>query len=561
MRKVPPFFRGVIYGKLGDGTTTEQHVPVQVSGLMEVTAMAAGQAHSLALKSDGTVWAWGNNAFGQLGDGTTTDRHTPVQVSGLAGITAIAGGYFHSLALKSDGTVWAWGNNAHGELGDGTTTNRHIPVQVSGLTGVTAIAGGQYHSLALKSDGTVWAWGNNYTGQLGDGTTTDRYTPVQVSGLTGVTAIAGGYFHSLALKSDGTVWAWGDNDNGELGDGTTTIRLTPVQVSSLTGVIAIAGGSNHHGLALKSDGTVWAWGYNAYGQLGDGTTTSRSSPVQVSGLTGVTVIAGGSVHSLALKSDGTVWAWGKNGYGQLGDGTTTDRSLPAQVSGLTGVIAIAAGGYHNLALKATLALITNLTASPGSPEVYPGDPVSVDLDIQGANDLYAAQATCTVDPAILEPQSGVFGGFFDPINRIVAANEVDAVAGTWFGAISQQNPAGPLSGNGLFATITYEALIPGITAITCDPLFSDRDGFTQTVTFTGASVTVLPFGTISGTATYQGRLDHAGIAVAATGIVTSTDTTDSAGAFALGQLKAHTYTVEADAASYLPSCAANVVVA
>ncbi len=202
----------------------------------------------------------------------------------------------------------------------------------------------------------------------------------------------------------------------------------------------------------------------------------------------------------------------------------------------------------------------DLIATPDSPEVYPGDTVAVNLDIQGASDLYAAQALCTVDPAILEPQGGVFGDFFDLVNRLIAANEVDAVAGTWFGAISQQNPAGPLSGNGLFATVTYQALSPGITSVACDPLLSNRDGFTQTVSFTGANVTVLAFGTISGTATYQGRLDHAGIEVTATGIVSNTDTTDSAGAFTLGQLKAYTYTVKADAVSYLPVCATNVVV-
>ncbi len=198
-------------------------------------------------------------------------------------------------------------------------------------------------------------------------------------------------------------------------------------------------------------------------------------------------------------------------------------------------------------------------ATTANPELYPGDPVAVNLDILGANNLYAAQATCSVDPAILEPQGGVFGDFFDPVNHLIAANEVSPTLGTWFGAISQQNPAGPLSGDGLFATVNYQAMSPGATAITCDPLLSDRDGFTQTVSFTGADVTVLPFGTISGAATYQGRLAHAGIVVTATGIVTSTDTTDGDGNFTLGQLKAYTYTVEADAASYLPSCITTTV--
>ncbi len=199
---------------------------------------------TLALKGDGTVWAWGNGSGGKLGDGTAIDRSTPVQVSGLTGATAIAAGSGHSLAVKSDGTAWAWGGNAYGSLGDGTTTARYTPVQVSGLTSATKVAAGANHSLAIKSDGTVWGWGANSYGKLGDGTTTNRYTPVQASGLTGVTAIAAGGDHSIALKGDGTVRSWGANFNGQLGDGTTTQRTTSVQVSGLSGIQRIAAGDN-----------------------------------------------------------------------------------------------------------------------------------------------------------------------------------------------------------------------------------------------------------------------------------------------------------------------------
>jgi alpha-tubulin suppressor-like RCC1 family protein len=334
------------HGGLGDGTTTDRTTPVQAAGLTGVTAIAAVAANGggdsatgYALKSDGTVYAWGGNGKGQLGDGTTTERHTPVQVAGLTGVTAIAaGGDGTGYALKSDGTVYAWGNH--------TTTDRTTPVQVSGLTGVTAIAAGSGTGYAVKSDGTVYAWGYNTSGQLGDGTTTYRTTPVQVSGLTGVTAIAAGsgavISTGYALKSDGTVYAWGNNGEGELGDGTLADRYTPVQVSGLTGVTAIAGGAAT-GYALKSDGTVYAWGNH--------TTTDRTTPVQVSGLTGVTAIAGGDGTGFAVKSDGTVYAWGYNTSGQLGDGTTMYRRTPVQVSGLTGVTAIAAGYGTGYALK------------------------------------------------------------------------------------------------------------------------------------------------------------------------------------------------------------------
>ena len=332
--------------KLGDNWTPSYSsavLPVQVFGLTGVLSVTASTNHAAALKTDGTVWAWGYNAYGQVGDGTTNNSvSVPVQVQLLSGVVSVSAGIDYTVALKSDGTVWAWGNNRSAQLGDGTVIPRPIPVKVSSLTGVVAVSAGMRATAALKADGTVWTWGNNFYGALGDGGNNSggqRLIPAQVSGLTDVVAVSVGD-HAVAVKADGTVWAWGDNGEGQLGDGTKTFRASPVQVSGLAGVISASAGrpGSNHTVALKSDGTVWAWGNNDAGQLGDGTLTSSSYPVQVSGLAGVVSVDVGRDHTIAAKSDGTVWTWGANGSGQLGDGTKAMRIEPVQVAGISDVV-------------------------------------------------------------------------------------------------------------------------------------------------------------------------------------------------------------------------------
>ena len=313
--------------------------------------IAQGYYHGLALVSDGTVWSWGRNVHGQLGIGSTTGRAVPVQVSGLERVRLIATGIRSSYAVTEEGELWAWGQNEDGQLGDGTTTNRTLPVRITGIDGrIIALSSGiSYHMLALTDDGKIWAWGNNAGGELGDGTTEDRTSPVQVvPELDNVVAVAAGGWHSLALKADGTVWTWGSNDYGQLGDGTTTNRSAPVQVD-IDDVASVAAG-NFHSLVVKKDGTVWSWGRNTWGMLGDSSGFDRHEPVQVSLIDNVKAVVGGGFHSHAVTNDGQVWSWGLNYQGQIGDGTGEWRYIPVQI-GASDVAAVTAGGFSGSAMR------------------------------------------------------------------------------------------------------------------------------------------------------------------------------------------------------------------
>ena len=330
-----------LYGTFGDLTNSREKVPVQVDDLNNIVSISTGGRHALALSSDGTVWAWGNPGHGKIGNDSVPIYHTvktPIQVMGLDGegflddVVEVSAGPDHSLALKADGTVWAWGNNWYGQLGDGTRHTRSTPVKVRGIEQVQEISAGNSYSMAVRSDGTVWAWGANGSGKLGDGSKTRRTIPTRVVNLSSVESVSAGFNHSLALKSDGTVWAWGSNEEGQLGDGDGGSfgagNTEPVRVEKLSRVEMISAGTKYS-LALKSDGTVWSWGSREEGALGH-EITQLLMPERINGLEKIVSVSAGKKHSLALQSNGNLWAWGLNTYGKLGDGTASDRDKPVQ---------------------------------------------------------------------------------------------------------------------------------------------------------------------------------------------------------------------------------------
>ena len=292
--------------------------------------------------------------------------------------------------MKSDGTVWTWGYNAYGQLGDGTTTNRLVPTQVPGVTGALLVGAGSTHTLIGTATG-VLAVGYNGYGQLGDGTNTQRLSPVTVPGVPKALSLGAGASHSVVVATDGTLWAWGYNGNGALGDGTTGSRNSPLHLTTITGVSKVA--ASNHTLALKTDGTVWSWGYNAYGQLGDGTSTSRNAPFQVPGIAGAAGIAAGAYHSMVVTSTGVVWVWGSNSSGQLGDGTTVSALSPKTISAASFAWKVGtpyfnyAAGTYNTSLNVLVTCATagaiiyytldGTTPTTSSPTVASGGTVAI----------------------------------------------------------------------------------------------------------------------------------------------------------------------------------------
>ncbi len=350
------------FGQLGLGSFAGTGQVDQISGLANVRQVAEGREFGAALLSDGTVDTWGFDHDGVLGDGqfVSTYRLNPAPVPGLTGVVQIAAGYQHILALKSDGTVWAWGYNFFRELGDGTQTSRATPIQVPGLTGITQVSASYYDSMALGSDGSVWAWGHNGFGELGDGTTTNRPTPVKLPGLAGVKQISAGFEHGLAVKTDGTVWAWGNNAFGQLGVGTTTNHASPVQVPGLTGVTQVAAGQTHSLAIAGPSGSVWAWGDDTNSALGDGATTEQNSPINI-GLNGATQISAGFKTSAATSSDGTLYLWGATQFSvDILTTSPTPIAVPNNVGGTTQAVQVSLNDGSGLAVGISADIVPNV---------------------------------------------------------------------------------------------------------------------------------------------------------------------------------------------------------
>lgn len=365
-------------GQIGNGSTVVTSAPVQVGTLSTWKNVETLNYASYGVKSDGTLWAWGAATSGANGNGTGGVTPTfPTQWGTLTPISGSFGGDGNSgisrnfaLLVNSTGTLHAIGYNGEGALGRGSTAaSNNAFIQIGTLTNWATVSTGTSHTVSIKTDGTLWAWGRNSEGQLGDGTTVNKSSPVQIGTLTTWAYISSGDYSTYAVKTDGSLWAWGQGSLGALGTGNVTTRSSPVQVGTLTNWSRVAGGSQHAS-ALKTDGTIWSWGFNSVYQLGDGTTVNKSSPVQVGTLTTWRSINKTSTTSSAsaIKTDGTLWAWGYGTLGQLGDGGSVNRSVPVQVGTLTNWSKSVASVFNSYYINTSGEMYgTGMNNDPGIP--------------------------------------------------------------------------------------------------------------------------------------------------------------------------------------------------
>jgi len=352
-------------GILGNNTTTSTSSPVLVTNAsVSWSKVELASNFAVALRTDGSLWSWGYNANGELGQGTqTTYRASPLNVTGNTTWAQISAGGAFLLAIKSDGTLWSWGNNIYGQLGDRSQVSKSSPVLVSGPTGASwaAIAAGASHALGITTTGKIYGWGYNFNGQVGNNSTSNVSSPVLVAGAGSVSswsAVAAGLLHSLAITTDGRLYAWGTNSSNQLGDTTATTRSSPVLVSGpATTSWATLGAGDNHSLAITTTGQLYAWGNNFNGQLGILLTNNRAAPELVSGpaATSWSAIKGGAFHTLGITTTNQLYAWGGNSNGQLGDLTTVDKSSPVLVSGPTSTSwsSLSTGSQHSLAIATT----------------------------------------------------------------------------------------------------------------------------------------------------------------------------------------------------------------
>lgn len=336
-------------GALGDGTTEPRSSPVQTITTGSTWSSAhVGYSGAIALKTDGSLWAWGYNGSGSVGDGTTINRSSPVHISqGKTWKSLGASNYNYgvSCAIDTSNKLFLWGENGYGQLGQNDTDDRSSPSQMGTKNWLQAAVSGSSAG-AIDTNKKLFMWGRNNDGELGLGDQIDRSSPVQV-GTDNWNMVATGYNYTMAIKSDSTLWGWGKNDSGQLGLGDTTYRSSPVQLGSATNWEKIVT-SVYHSAALTKDGSLYMWGYNGEGQLGQNDTTDTSSPVQVDG--SWDDVSCGEYHTIALKADGSVWCFGSNYYGQLGDNTTDNRSSPTQIHGQAQGWTMVSAGYGSLAL-------------------------------------------------------------------------------------------------------------------------------------------------------------------------------------------------------------------
>ena len=320
--------------------------------------VSAGANHTLAVKEDGTLWAWGSNTYGQLGDGTTVDKNRPVQIGTATNWEAVAAGQFHSVAINAAGQLYAWGYNNYGQLGDGTTTTTPTlaPQLIVSTVYWTAASAGYSHTVAMDSSGILYAWGGNSYGQLGDGSNTNSSTPSIVTGSHTWKSFSAGNYHTAAIKSDDTLWTWGSNTYGQLGLGAldTTDKNTPTAVPG-TGVWTVVSAGSQHTLGVKNDGTLWGWGGNGFGQLGQGNSLDNyKSPTRIGTATDWTSASAGDNFTAVMKNNGTLWACGRANSGQLGSGNAPSYVANLVPSGTDyDWAAVSAGGNHVAAIKTT----------------------------------------------------------------------------------------------------------------------------------------------------------------------------------------------------------------